>query len=250
MKKVLLISLFLLLCVNSFSQRATEQLFAGVDKPTIWEGWGSAITIRGVGDYTDHVFIAKYCISDDHTQMRINVGDNQSGDDCAVIGICMAGEPNWKGIYYFYNNGKFGIKTSTPRHELDVNGTTITENLLVTSGNVGIGTENPQNKLDVNGTIRAKEILVESNWADFVFKQNYKLPTLREVEEHIKEKGTLPNVPSEEEVKANGVSLGKTNALLLQKIEELTLYVIQQQKAMEQQQKEIEDLKTKIILKK
>ncbi|MCQ4908391.1 hypothetical protein NE479_12625, partial [Phascolarctobacterium faecium] len=76
-----------------------------------------------------------------------------------------------------------------------------------------------QNKLDVNGTIRAKEILVESNWADFVFKQNYKLPTLREVEEHIKEKGRLPNVPSEQEVKTNGINVGETNALLLQKIE-------------------------------
>lgn len=107
-------------------------------------------------------------------------------------------------------------------------------------GRIGIGTDNPQNKLDVNGTIRAKEILVESNWADFVFKQNYKLPTLREVEEHIKEKGTLPNVPSEEEVKANGINVGKTNALLLQKIEELTLYVIQQQK-------EIEELKRQIM---
>ena len=61
---------------------------------------------------------------------------------------------------------------------------------------------------------------------------------MREVEEFIKEKGTLPNVPSEEEIKANGISLGKTNALLLQKIEELTLYVIQQQK-------EIEELKFK-----
>ena len=111
---------------------------------------------------------------------------------------------------------------------------------MVTSGNVGIGTDNPQNKLDVNGTIRAKEILVESNWADFVFKQNYKLPTLREVEEYIKEKGTLPNVPSEEEVKANGISVGENNALLLQKIEELTLYVIQQQK-------EIEELKQQIM---
>ena len=121
-------------------------------------------------------------------------------------------------------------------------------NDLSVNGNVGIGTLDTQGyKLAVNGTIRAKEILVESDWADFVFKQNYKLPTLREVEEHIKEKGTLPNVPSEEEVKANGISVGETNALLLQKIEELTLYVIQQQKAMEQQQKEIEELKSKIV---
>lgn len=239
MKKLLFMSLSLLLCTNLYSQDFTKQLNVDSDDPTRWEGWGAGLIINGVGDYTDRVFISKYCISENHTQMRINVGDDQSGDDCAVIGICMDGEPDWKGIYYFYNNGKFGIKTSTPRHELDVNGTTITEGLLVTSGNVGIGTENPQNKLDVNGTIRAKEILVESNWADFVFKKGYKLPSLGEVEKHIKEKGTLPNVPSAEEVKANGVSLGVTNVLLLQKIEELTLYVIQQQK-------EIEELKSKI----
>ena len=240
MKKVLFMLLFLLLCVNLYSQNFTDQLNAGDDEPTIWEGWGAAVMVRGVGDYTDRVWISKYCMGKDHTQMRINVGDNQLGDDCAVIGITVEEEPGWKGIYYFYNNGKFGIKTSTPKHELDVNGTTITKDLLVTSGNVGIGTDNPQNKLDVNGTIRAKEILVESNWADFVFKQNYKLPTLREVEEYIKEKGTLPNVPSEEEVKANGISVGENNALLLQKIEELTLYVIQQQK-------EIEELKQQIM---
>ena len=113
-------------------------------------------------------------------------------------------------------------------------------NDLSVNGNVGIGTLDTQgHKLAVNGTIRAKEILVESNWADFVFKKGYKLPTLREVEEYIKKKGTLPDVPSEEEIKANGVNLGATNALLLQKIEELTLYVIQQQK-------EIEELKSKI----
>lgn len=245
MKKVLFMLLFLLLCVNLYSQNFTDQLNAGDDEPTIWEGWGAAVMVRGVGDYTDRVWISKYCTGKDHTQMRINVGDNQLGDDCAVIGITVEEEPGWKGIYYFYNNGKFGIKTSTPKHELDVNGTTITKDLLVTSGNVGIGTDNPQNKLDVNGIIRAKEILVESNWADFVFKRNYKLPTLREVEEHIKEKGRLPNVPSEQEVKTNGINVGETNALLLQKIEELTLYVIQQQKAMEQQQKEIEELKLK-----
>ena len=131
-----------------------------------------------------------------------------------------------------------GIGIPDPTVSLDINGTIRADSLLITNGNVGIGTDKPQNKLDVNGTIRAKEILVESNWADFVFKRNYKLPTLREVEEFIKEKGTLPNVPSEEEIKANGISLGKTNALLLQKIEELTLYVIQQQK-------EIEELKLK-----
>ena len=97
------------------------------------------------------------------------------------------------------------------------------------SGKVGIGVEYPENELDVNGTVRAKEIKVSSDWADFVFKKDYQLPTLEEVKAHIDEKGTLPGVPSESEVKANGISLGESNALLLQKIEELTLYVIKQQ---------------------
>lgn len=102
------------------------------------------------------------------------------------------------------------------------------------SGNVGIGTLDTQGfKLAVNGIIRAKEIKVESEWADFVFKKDYKLPTLGEVKKHIEEKGTLPGIPSEKEVKANGINVGEVNALLLQKIEELTLYVIKQQEEID-----------------
>lgn len=107
-------------------------------------------------------------------------------------------------------------------------------NDLSVNGNVGIGTSDTQGyKLAVNGIIRAKEVKVESEWADFVFKKGYNLPALKEVERHIEEKGTLPGVPSEKEVKANGVNLAETNVLLLQKIEELTLYIIQQEKRME-----------------
>lgn len=106
--------------------------------------------------------------------------------------------------------------------------------------NLGIGTKNPGlYKLAVKGKIRAEEIKVETGWADYVFKEGYDLPTLEEVEKHIKEKGHLINIPSEKEVKENGVQLGEMNKLLLEKIEELTLYVLQQQK-------EIEYLKTKI----
>lgn len=97
--------------------------------------------------------------------------------------------------------------------------------------------------MDVNGTIRAKEIKVESNWADFVFRKDYKLPALEEVKKHIEEKGTLPGVPSESDVKVNGVNLGEVNALLLQKIEELTLYTIEQQDIIENMKNEIDELK-------
>ncbi|KAA1244071.1 hypothetical protein [Aquimarina sp. RZ0] len=98
-------------------------------------------------------------------------------------------------------------------------------------GDVGIGTTNTRGyKLAVNGNVRAKEIVVEASpWPDFVFKSEYHLPTLTEVAEHIKTKGHLPNIPSEKEVTENGIKLGEINSKLLQKIEELTLYTIQQQ---------------------
>jgi len=104
------------------------------------------------------------------------------------------------------------------------------------NGNVGIGTANPQNKLDVNGTVHAKEVKVDmAGWADFVFEKEYQLPTLDQVEQHIHEKGHLPNIPNTKEVTENGLSLGESQKLLLQKIEELTLYSIEQNKLNKEQ---------------
>ncbi|WP_051336224.1 DUF4200 domain-containing protein [Aquimarina latercula] len=122
-------------------------------------------------------------------------------------------------------------------------------------GNVGIGTTNPGSwKLAVNGKIRAKEIKVETGWSDFVFFDDYQLPTLDEVENHIQENGHLKDIPSAKEVEENGIFLGEMDSKLLQKIEELTLYTIQQQKEIqklkvqksqiEKQQNEIEELKS------
>jgi len=102
------------------------------------------------------------------------------------------------------------------------------------NGNVGIGISNPKNKLDVKGTIHSQEVKVDMlEWSDFVFKKEYNLPTLEQVEKHIAEKGHLENIPSEEEVLKNGINLGEMNAKLLQKIEELTLYIIEQDKKTE-----------------
>jgi len=100
-------------------------------------------------------------------------------------------------------------------------------------GYVGIGTSTPTNMLDVNGTIRAKEVKVESGWADFVFAPNYQLRSLAEVEEFIDQNGHLPDIPTAKEIEQNGVSLGEINAKLLQKVEELTLYIIQQNKRID-----------------
>ena len=101
-------------------------------------------------------------------------------------------------------------------------------------GNVGIGTMNPQYRLDVNGTIRAREVLVNIEFgADFVFEENYTLRPLDEVHNFIQTNKHLPEIPSAAEMVSNGLDMGEFQIKLLQKIEELTLYVIELNKKIE-----------------
>lgn len=101
-------------------------------------------------------------------------------------------------------------------------------------GLVGVGTATPTHKLSVNGAIRAKEIIVDSGWSDFVFDSGYSLRPLAEVASHIEENGHLPDVPSAAVVESEGLSLGEAQKIMMQKIEELTLYVIEQDKKLKE----------------
>ncbi len=104
-------------------------------------------------------------------------------------------------------------------------------------GNVGIGTDNPTYKLSVLGNIRATEVVVETGWADYVFNNKYKLKPLNEVEEFIKQNNHLPGIPSAAEVEKNGLHLGDTQKKMMEKIEELTLYIIQLNKRIKELEK-------------
>lgn len=105
-------------------------------------------------------------------------------------------------------------------------------------------------RLFVQDGIRTEKIKVDiasaNGWADYVFRKDYKLISLEEVERHIAEKGHLPNVPSAQEVEKNGINLGEMDAKLLEKIEELTLYVIQLNKEVKELKLENQNLKQKM----
>lgn len=104
---------------------------------------------------------------------------------------------------------------------------------ITNMGQVGIGTYAPgAYKLAVEGTVGVRKIKVtqQTNWADFVFQENYKLQTLAELEEYIRINKRLPDMPSEKEVQRDGVDLGEMNVKLLQKLEELTLHIIEMNK--------------------
>lgn len=120
------------------------------------------------------------------------------------------------------NNG--GINFST------IHGNnTVTEQMRITaSGSIGIGITNPSEKLSVNGNIRAKKIIVsQSGWPDYVFDPKYKLKPLSELSAFIQQYKHLPDIPSVKEVEEKGISVGDIQILLLKKIEELTLYLIE-----------------------
>lgn len=117
-----------------------------------------------------------------------------------------------------------------------IRGGKATSNVIIADigNNVGIGTANPNYKLDVCGIIRGKEVRVEAGWCDYVFADDYKLPSLKYVETFIKENKHLPDVTPGAVIENEGLELGKTSAQMIKKIEELTLYVIELQKQVDE----------------
>lgn len=147
----------------------------------------------------------------------------------------------------YSGTGVFGTLNSSDLL-FKTNSTSTRMTILQSNGYVGIGTPIPQYLLDVKGIIRATEVKIEhvDQFADFVFLPDYSLPSLQQVDEFISSNGHLPGIPSEAEVKENGMGLVEMQIKLLQKVEELTLYVIEQDKRALEQEKRIKELEAEL----
>jgi len=249
-------------------------LFTGTDCPAR-VGIGTdfplaRLDVRGRGLFSDRVGIGTN-LPEDKLQVGGNVskmviGSAYSRDlryGTSYIGFNASRKSTgiWKtsgteksnGGAVIYGDIEGNIRFSTIPSTGDIGQSGITDGTIVSNirlfihkgGNVGIGTTAINGyKLSVEGYIRAREIDVNLNtWADFVFYDDYQLKTLKQVEDYITKNKHLPDVPSEKEVLANGVSLGEMNVVLLQKIEELTLYMIAMNKRMELLEMENKSLK-------
>ncbi len=220
----------------------------------IWSRTDNTMAAGLAGDGGRKVFI----VADNSTRMTI---DGNTGN----VGIGISTPPSKLHILNISNQNGFVVEnssTSMGGYGLTVNNTSTTngyllrlrssavDKLIVTgNGDVGIGTTDTKGfKLGVNGRIAANEIKVATypNWPDFVFENNYNLPTLKEVEQQITENGHLKNIPSAEEIKKDGFFLGEMDSKLLQKIEELMLYTIDQEKKLEIQNNKIKSQSDKI----
>jgi hypothetical protein len=139
---------------------------------------------------------------------------------------------------YGSNNSDLAFETN--------NGTASVERIRITSsGNVGIGTSDSKGyKLAVAGGIIGESVTVklQSNWPDYVFEDSYKLPSLPQLESYINQYHHLPEIPSARDVNQEGLDLGEMNKLLTKKVEELTLYLIEKDKAIKDQDNRVKKL--------
>ncbi len=261
--KVILTAFFSILFLNGFAQ----DLQTVTDKGT---STNREIQFRSgenpnkyvfVGGYPGRARIGAYDVTTGFDNLiieaaNIGIGTNNPIGKLDVRGATFIGT----GDLVLGSNGSFiqidqGSVSGNTYSQLRAfsNGGALTNNLILqnSGGNVGIGTTNPTDMLTVAGKIGAREIKVSTNaGADFVFEPGYELTDLKTLEKFVNTHKHLPEIPTAVEMVENGVNLGELNVKLLQKVEELTLHLIDKDKQLQNdasliknQQMQIDELK-------
>ena len=143
-------------------------------------------------------------------------------------------------------NGQIAIKNSPSSPTMYFRSTGKTGEGMWAKVLINSGNQTLDGDFDVDGTIKATEIKVEAQTADFVFEEDYQLKPLAEVEQFIQTNNHLPDIPSAREMKEDGVGLAEMNKLLLQKVEELTLYTIEQSKRLSEKDEKVSELEKRL----
>ena len=185
--------------------------------------WGSQVAIfQNNGAVSDNAGIALLAGTSGISYIHLSDADN------AASGT----------ILYNHSNNSLGFR---------VNGGGSDNMTIASTGNIGIGTSDPSTyNLAVKGTIGAQEIEVVQTIPDYVFGEDYNLRSLEQVETFIKEESHLPDIPSAKEFEGGRVAIGEMQERHLQKIEELTLYLIEQNEINKAQAKKIEELEQRL----
>jgi hypothetical protein len=212
--------LIVVLCLLLFTSKASA--VAGQ-----WSGNGTTVF------YQD----GKVAIGKDAGSATLDVaGGIGSSTDRLTMRLSTYGDRGWEfwsGMYAHTAKGDYSLTIAQPNYFgcMGCRGDLVLKpgrNTLITQGNVGIGTSTPSHKLSVNGTIRAKELIVDTGWADYVFEDGYKLASLDALRDFVATNKHLPNIPSAKQIETAGVSVGEMQRLQMEKIEELTQYILQQ----------------------